>query len=89
MIISSIKPNNTYPFNKIILAKGKQFNDATHKYSYHKLQNIFKIEELEFLFRFLYENHHDEIFKLSTNKEVEHKHAYYETLDFWIAMFNN
>ena len=87
MIMSSIKPMNLYPFNKRIMMKAEQVNAAMYKYSYSKFQKVFEIEEFEFVFRHILDNHRDRIFKLCSNKEVKNKEIYNQMLDKWVAKF--
>ena len=66
MIISSIHSMNKYPFDKKILAKGEKVSAIMYKYSYTKFQRLFAIEEFEFVFKYIYNNHRERIFKLYT-----------------------
>ena len=87
MIISSINSMNKYPFNKRISAKGEQVSAMMYKYSYAKFQKLFEIEEFEFVFKYIYNNHRERIFKLCTKKEIENKEPYNQMLDTWITNF--
>ena len=87
MIISWIKPVDKYPFIEQILTKGERICKVMCKYSYAKLQELFDIQEFEFVFRFIYDNHRERIFKLCTKKQVDNKEAYSQMLDSWIDKF--
>ena len=87
MILSSFKSTNTYPFDDKIVAKVEQVNTAMYKYSYTKLQKVFRIKEFEFVFRHIFENHRDRIFKLWNKKEIQNKEIYNKMLDIWLAKF--
>ena len=89
MILSAIKPMNKYPFNRGIMTKADQVCNVMYKYSSSKFQKLFEIEEFEFVFRYIYDNHRDRIFKLCTKKEIENKEAYNQMLDTWIARFSD
>ena len=88
MIISSINPKNKYPYSKRILAKGEQVCEMLYKYSFQKFRRLFEIQEFELIFKYIYENHRDRIFKLCTKKEIENKEPYKKMLDTWIANFD-
>ena len=87
MILSSIKPMNKYPHNKRIKVKAEKVSTVMYKYSSVKFHQLFEIQEFEFVFRYIYDNHRDRIFKLCTKKEVENKEPYNQMLDTWIARF--
>ena len=87
MILSAISPMDKYSYDKSILTKAEQVCAAMYKYSSIKFKKLFNIEELEFIFCYIYNNHRDRIFKLWTKKEIENKEPYNQMLDTWIAKF--
>ena len=87
MILSGIKPMNKYPYNKRIMTSAEQVCTVMYKYTAIKFHKLFEIQEFESIFRCIYDNHRDRIFKLCTKEEIENKEPYNQMLDTWIARF--
>ena len=88
MILSAIKSMNQYPYKKKILEKGEEMNLVMHKYSYSRLQKVFEIQEFEFVFRYIYDNHYNRISTIWGNKDDKAGEVYIQMLNTWIAKFS-
>ena len=53
----------------------------------NKLQKAFEIQEFEFVFRFVYDNHRKWISKSWENKDSKNQEVYNQMLDTWVAKF--
>ena len=87
MIVSSIKPSSKCDFSKEIQRKASFVNSVMYKFSITKWKKIFEIEELGFVFKYVYKNHPEFLFQAWKSRAKELKQKCAETLDHWMIKF--
>ena len=88
MIVSSIKPMNSYPFTKSIQTKADLVNSVMYKFSRKMLSKIFKFKELGISFKYVYENHPEFLSKSFENKDNEDKELCTQILNELMEQFS-
>ena len=80
MIISSIKPANTYPFDKDIEEKANDVVSWLYRYSNKKLAKILKHEEFKQIALHVIDNHYGEIINETNNTIAKNVILYKDAL---------
>ena len=88
MIICSVKYKGNFTYEKSIKAKADIVVQAIRKFTNKSIDRIFKIEELEFVVKYLVDNHKERIFKFTSHMQASDYQTYSEVLDSWIFRFN-
>ena len=88
MIICSVKHKGSFTYDESIKAKGDLVLQVMHKYSNKSFEKIFKIEELEYVVKYLVENHKERIFKFTRHMQALDYQTYSKVLDSWIFKFD-
>ena len=88
MIICSVKYKGNFAYEKSIKAKADIVVQAIRKFTNKSIDKIFKIEELEFVVKYLVDNHKERIFKFTSHMQALDYQTYSEVLDSWIFRFN-
>ena len=86
MVITSVKPINEFQYDPCIQNKGELVLQVMHNFSYQRLQKVLKIDELEFIIKYLLDNHKDKIFELTSGMKTNIQ-GYLEVIESWKTRF--
>ena len=87
MILSGIKPSDTYPYEKSIQAKADRVVNAMYLYAAKKFKEIFEIKELEIIFKCVVQNSPEEMYLPCRNQYQPKKEACILMIDKWMEKF--
>ena len=91
MIISGIKPLDTYLFEESVKANGDLVVKLMYDYSVSKFKKIFQINELKEIVRYILKNHPDDMHKPNSSKNQAYQanqESYAKMIDHWMAKFD-
>ena len=88
MILSGIKPSDTYPYEKSIQAKADRVVNTMYLYLAKNFEDIFEIKELEIIFKCVVENSPEEMYIPCRANYQSKKEAFVSMIDKWMARFN-
>ena len=88
MILSGIKPSDTYPYEKSIQAKADRVVNTMYLYLAKNFEDIFEIKELQVIFKCVVENSPEEIYMPCRSNYQSKKEAFVSMIDKWMARFN-
>ena len=87
MIVSSVKYKGNYNYDQFIKIKGDLVSHVLRNFTNKSMEEIFKIEELQFAIKYLAENHKERMLKFAGNMQTLDYQRYSEVLDSWMLKF--
>ena len=88
MIVCSVKYKGNFQYDESIKVKGDLVVLMMRKYTNKSFEKIFKIEELEYVVKYLVENHKERVFKFTRHMQALDYQTYSKVLDSWIFKFD-
>ena len=91
MILTGIKPLDTYQFEQSLKANGDLVVKMMYEYSILKFEQVFQIDELKAIFGHVLKNHPEDIYRPNSSKNQSYQRnqdAYIKMIDYWKAKFD-
>ena len=87
MTVCSVRQKGNFTYDESIKAKGDLVLEVMRKYSNKSFEKLFTIEELEFVVKYLVDNHKERVFKFTRHMQTLDYQTYSKVLDSWILKF--
>ena len=87
MTVCSVRQKGNFAYDESIKAKGDLVLEVMRKYSNKSFEKLFTFKELEFVVKYLVENHKERVFKFTRHMQTLNYQTYSKVLDSWILKF--
>ena len=91
MILSGIKPLDTYQFEELVKISGDLVVKMMYDYSISKFDQVFQIDELKVIFEYVLKNHPEDIYRPNSSKNKTYQanqDSYATMIGHWKAKFD-